>query len=258
MLQFTLDPQGYWHSPGYRALTYKPEWEGTPKVHKGWDVYALQTGLNFYVDQSRLIVEDGFLGPRTLEAITKFQAHRGLDADGAAGGQTQLTLVRSEIIPTTTQKYILPKNGVKGGIEKESGNWVGNHTAQYPNSSWDLGPPQINDIAKGLPWSRIFNVPFAIDFYGKLIRSAFDRYNKNDSLRTARLNQRGLDPVLTERRKWELAFGSWNRPAHTAWLAGQPKGETQEGVTGPLTQVQRDWIEGYIDRVTVYVTDWTP
>jgi hypothetical protein len=255
-LNFTLHPKGYWFLPGWRALTYKPSWEGTDRIHKGWDVYALQTALNFYAKDPK-IVEDGWFGPRTLTAVRRFQKNRNLEADGAAGGLTQTTILRG-IIPSITDRYNLPKNGVKGGVEKESGNWVGNHTEQYPDSSWDAGPPQINDLHKGLPFDFIFNVPKALDFYGKTIRASYDKYDKEDPNRATRLDQRGLDTVLTEQRKWELAFGSWNRPAHTAWLAGQPKGETQEGITGPLSASQREWIEGYIDRVTVYITDWTP
>ena len=71
-------------------------------------------------------------------------------------------------------------------------------------------------------------------------------YTKQDPARAARLKERGL-PTPTKRDRWRLAAGSWNRPAHTAYLAGQPNNQSAKP-----TQAQLDWIHGYMDRVCVY------
>lgn len=246
-----LDPQGYAHSPGYRGLTFREEWAGTDRVMRGWDVFALQTGLNKYTKDPK-IEEDGIFGPRTLTAVTRFQKNRDLVADGIAGGQTQLAIIRG-ILPDITKLYHLPQGGIKGAVENESGNWLGNHTERYANDSYDLGVIQINNIAKGVGYEQAFDALWALDFFGQTIRKAFDAYSTRSQARLARLQARGIsDDYLSERRRWELAWGSWNRPAHTAWLAG----ETDSNSVRP-TDTQLTWIEGYIDRVTVYITDWT-
>lgn len=248
-LDFPLDPEGYWHYPGFRALTLKPEWESDyEKWQKGWDVYALQTGLNFWTDPP--ITTDGILGPRTRESILNFQRNRGLTADGIAGGTTQATIVR-KISPSVTGANNLVSNLLKGQTEKESGNWVGNHTAKYKNGSFDLGATQINNVAKGLEYEQCFNVEFALNFLAETIREAYDTYSNFTQAKLDRLKQRGL-PKPDNKRLWELAAGSWNRPAHTAWLAGETDANSKKPSADELV-----WIEGYIDRVTVYVTDWS-
>lgn len=250
MPDFELDPLGYWHSPGFRAITCKPEWLNDPsRWQRGWDVYALQTGLNVWADPD--IDADGICGPRTREAILRFQRNRGLTADGIAGGATQ-TLVARKIAPKATDLYNIVPNLLKGHLEKESGNWLGNHTARYETTdSYDLGVAQINDKSKQLAWDQCFDTPFAIDFLGQTVRKAYDTYKKPSQAKTDRLKARGL-PTPDNRRLWELAGGSWNRPAHTAWLAGETDANSDKPSATELT-----WIEGYIDRVTVYVTNWS-
>ena len=230
MPNFQLDPTGY---------DIRPMKEGD----SGWDVFALQTGLNEYADPA--IVEDGFFGPRTTTAVRRFQKNRELDADGIAGGLTQRSIA-SGIAPEITEKFVLPRNQLKGTLESESGFYLGNHTRQYADGSWDLGVAQLNDKHKGVTFGEAFDVKFAINELGRTIRANFNTYAKQSDGKTARLQQRGLDKP-DRKRLWNLAAGSWNRPAYTAWLAG----EIDANSAKPNDE-QLAWIEAYMSRVCAY------
>jgi hypothetical protein len=80
------------------------------------------------------------------------------------------------------------------------------------------------------PFDDGFDAPKSLDFLGGHIRSKYNEY-------------KGYGVITSERRLWELAQGSWNRPAWTDRLA--------KGLS--LTKSQSDWIEGYIDRVSAYL-----
>lgn len=203
------------------AYNYRPLKQGLA----GNDVYALQTGLNVFADPD--IAPDGVFGERTHQAVTRYQRNRGLTADGIAGILTQRSIAIN-IGNRVKRGVVLPNGLLKGVFEKESGYILGNHTARYPNGSWDLGVVQRNSQLHDI--DDAFDVEDSINYYATRVRAAFDEY-------------RGLN-TYSDQRNWELAAGSWNAPSWTARLA---RGQS-------LSDSAREWIEAYIDRVTSYVT----
>lgn len=213
----------------------------------GWDVYALQTALNV---QGHKLTADGVFGPRTEDSVELWQRGSGLVIDGIAGIATQrdLALVVGQ---GARDDWHLPLKLLMGQIEKESGYQLGNHTALYgqetpdkADDSRDLGVSQINDIHKGVSWDQAFDVGFALNFLASEIREKHDRY-------LAAPLREGFQRVDNE-RAWRLAAGSWNRPAHTAYLAGMRTTDPVAPSSKTLTTTQRTWIEGYMDRVCSY------
>jgi len=73
--------------------------EASAVVNRGSVEYGrwLQAGLN-QVLRIRLVV-DGVLGPRTRDALRRFQASRGLAADGRPGPRTEAALVAAGVTP---------------------------------------------------------------------------------------------------------------------------------------------------------------
>lgn len=217
----------------------------------GWDVYALQTALK---SKGHNLTLDGVFGPATDASVRLWQEGRGLLKDGIAGIATQrdLALVVGQ---AARDLYRLPVKLLMGQIESESAYILGNHTILYgqetpekDDDSRDLGVAQINDIHKGVSWVQAFDVGFALDFLAGEIREKHDRY-LNAPLRT------GFTRV-SNGRAWRLAAGSWNRPAHTAYLAGMRTNDPVAPSTVALSTSQREWIEGYMDRVCTYADDY--
>jgi hypothetical protein len=205
------------------AYNYRPLKRGL----SGNDVYALQTGLNVFADPD--IVADGVFGDRTHTAVVRYQRNRKLTDDGIAGILTQRS-VAINIGNRVKQHVVLPNGLLTGVFEKESGFILGNHTSRYSNGTWDIGIVQRNTAYHTVEES--FDPADSIEYYAQRVRGKFEEYQ---SINT-----------FDARRNWELAAGSWNRPAWTDRLA---RGQS-------LTTFERDWIEGYIDRVTSYVTSW--
>lgn len=210
---FPLNKDGY---------VYRPLKRGIPL---GWDVYALQTGLS----AAGLAVgtPDGDFGPKTYAAVRGFQEQQGLVQDGIAGSATQRALCLYVIFPVQRQRGVT-SGLMKGQVESECGFQVGNHPPQYSNGSWDAGVTQRNTVYA--PLVKGFDMLDSLQVLAIQLRSKYEEY-------------KGYGKVTSERRLWELAAGSWNRPAWTDKLA---KG-------GTLTAQQSSWIEGYIDRVTTYL-----
>jgi len=211
----------------------------------GWDVYALQTGLREAGYSIGAAGADGWFGADVDEAVKAFQQARGLEVDGIAGILTQTHIVKT-LAPDATAKYKLPRNALKGQIEKESGNQLGNHSGEYGDGSYDIGVTQRN--TRYHTYEDGFDVGDSIEYLAAYIRGRFDKYSEPACAQ--RLKDRGL-PQTDPRRKWELAQGAWNRPAYANYLAGRPMSESLKP-----TSAQVDWLEGYIDRVTTYVTSW--
>ncbi len=226
-------------APG--AYVYRP----LKKDDHGWDVYALQTGLReagYNVGSSGA---DGWFGADVTTAVKAFQADRGLEVDGIAGILTQTYIIKV-LAPLATAENRLPRNALKGQIEKESGNQLGNHSVEYSDGSFDVGVTQRN--TKYHSYEDGFDVANSIDYLARHIRERFDAYSDPSCIE--RLRARGL-PLTFSRRKWELAMGSWNRPAYANYLAGRPMSESLKP-----TASQLEWLEGYIDRVTCYITTY--
>lgn len=203
------------------AYKYRPLKRGD----SGWDIYALQTALNVFAEPD--IVTDGVFGDRTHQAVTRYQRNRDLVADGIAGIVTQRSLAIG-VGNRVKQDVQLPTGLLKGVFEKESGYQLGNHTAKYPNGTWDLGVVQRNTAYH--PVEESFDVLESVDYYARRVRAAYERYQDG----------------LTTQYAWELAAGSWNAPSWTDRLA----------VGKTISDSAKEWIDGYIDRVTTYVTSW--
>jgi hypothetical protein len=191
---------------------YRPLMRGL----KGWDVYALQTGLGG-------LVLDGDFGPMTEQRTRNFQTTHGLVSDGRAGPKTQFAVAINHTPPDHG-----PTGLARGVFEFEGGNLLGNHSKLYGDGSRDFGVVQDNlpDFDREIG----FDVPGRIAYYFHMLRVNHDRYKHSGY-------------VPTDRRAWELAVGWWNRPAWTDRLAA--------GVS--LTPIQSAWIEDYIARLLTYV-----
>lgn len=210
-LRWPLDPSGY----KFRALR---------NGHKGYDVYALQSGLHGVVGT---VAVDGDFGPATEKAVWDFQYQQDLVRDGIAGTATQRALALRRVWPVQAE-FDLPPGLMRGQIEKESTFVLGNHTPRYDNGHYDCGVCQRN--SQYTEPDQGFRVPESIRELGRYHDQKYRLY-------------KGWGKIRDERRLRELAAGAWNAPAWTDRLA---KGES-------LSESQRTWIEAYIDRVTVYM-----
>jgi lysozyme family protein len=65
------------------------------------DVRKLQLLLNSRVSPSPNLRVDGHFGPRTAQAVTDFQASKGLVADGIVGPKTLLALGLKQVLAPT-------------------------------------------------------------------------------------------------------------------------------------------------------------
>lgn len=224
----------------------------TPYVYRplkrglsGWDVYALQTALKA---QGHNLDLDGVFGLATQASVTLWQSGRGLEKDGIAGILTQRDLALA-VGEKARDDNRLPIKLLMGQIESESGFQVGNHTSVYiADHSRDLGVVQRNDRQQGITWGDGFSVLLSLEAIGRTIRRRHDNY-LNAPLRT------GFQRA-SNKRAWRLAAGSWNRPAHTAYLAGMRTSDPITPASETLTAGQHEWIEGYIDRVCTYADDY--
>jgi Putative peptidoglycan binding domain len=206
------------------------------KGMSGWDVYALQSaligaGLYRKTDGSPRAL-DGLFGDGTHEAVRDWQTASALTVDGIAGIVTQRTLAIKDMA-AISKKYSLPSGALKGQVEAESAFQLGNHSVKYsipvsPSYAWDAGVTQRS--SRYTPLDEGFHAPRSLEVLGKQIRAKYNEY-------------KALGVVKNERRLWELAQGSWNAPAWTDRLA---RG-------GTLPAANKEWIEDYIDRVTVYL-----
>lgn len=71
------------------------------------EVYQIQVGLNDYFKSKNVkiqVVPDGAWGPKTIEALKKFQQMEGLDVDGKMGPKTMAKLQSLGINQNIIQK----------------------------------------------------------------------------------------------------------------------------------------------------------
>lgn len=229
-LDFDLAAGGY----AYRSLRL------TPNRQRGWDVYALQTALNDQREPD--LVLDGIFGKKTNRAVREFQEKTGtLTVDGKAGGLTQRALALWIADPIRAF-YNLPYGLLDGQLEHESSYWLGNHTPPYSDGKRDIGVAQRNENYIEGGREDGFHAPLSIKALAKQVSDKHTEY--------LNLN------VVNSQRAWELAAGSWNRPAHTDALA---RGKTSVIVGGQTVSLAegsfaREWIEAYIEDCTAYVS----
>jgi hypothetical protein len=194
---------------------YRPLKKGV----QGWDVYALQTALP-------AIARDGVFGSLTDGAVVDFQQRHRLTDDGIAGVITQREVALQRLWPVQDAEKT-PPGLMRGQVEAESSFWVGNHSPRYLNGNYDLGIVQQNVDLSDAP--QAYDVVGGLQKLGRQLRQKHDKY---------------VAEGLEDRQAWELAAGSWNAPAWADKLAAG----------GTLTQAQKDQLEAYIARVTVYYT----
>lgn len=202
-------------------------------------VWALQTALNLH---GHGLVVDGVFGRLTDRSVRLWQEGRGLTVDGIAGGATQRDLV-AVAVENLAPRLGLRVDAILHQVTHESGRLVGNHTARYSDRSFDAGLAQTNTRFHAIEHG--FDADYALSTLCKFVRVRHDAYSKPDPQRPARLAARGL-PTPGPARRWELAHGSWNRPAWAAWLAGQ-SGSDPVAPAGEPTAEQRGQLERYMD-----------
>lgn len=201
------------------------------KPMEGWDVYALQMGLRGF---GYMLEPDHILGDKTSQVIWRYQqTHTALEDDGIAGVVTQrhIGLVIAARYRAEEQ---LPPGMLKGHLEYESSNILGNHTAPYATGaaagSRDLGCVMCNDRFTSIEVA--FDPVIAIGKLAGQVRVNYDKYRAKN---------------VGRERAWALAAGSWNAPAFTNWLAGIR--DTSALEPGPTA---RATLEAYIEAVTAY------
>ena len=164
--------------------------------------------------------------------------------DAIAGVVTQRSLALDEG-EKVRDRHGLPIKLLMGQMEKESGYLLGNHTARYEaNGSYDLGVCQINNEAKKLTVATCFDVPYAINFLAEEMREKHDRY-LTAPLRTGARR-------VENRQAWRLAAGSWNRPAHTAYLAGM-QGDDPVAPSSRVSDGRSGGVDSRLHRAGVHI-----
>lgn len=215
-------------------------------------VWALQT---CFVYHGHDLAVDGDFGPNTERSVRLWQEGRDLIVDGIAGPVTQRSLVLIGA-QRSADKYGLIVAAHKGQLLHESSGLVGIHTPRYHHggglTSYDAGVAQCN--SRYHHPEDAFTLAYALTTLASFTKVRYLAYSKSDPLRASRLQSRGLSP-LTKRRRWELAHGSWNRPAYAAWLAGQSTTDPVAPAGAPTAE-QRAQLEAYIRAVTPNV-NWS-
>jgi hypothetical protein len=215
--------------PKYRALKLK-----SPQF-KGEDVYALQTALLYLGYKLPQFGADGYFGQESDTAVRKFQTNNSIKVDGIAGNQTQRQLA-VKITQGVAVDTGVPYPRLYGQEEHESTFWLGIYSALYANDTFDAGVTQRNT---GLtPIKDGFTVQPSILALAQRVKEHYDHF----------------EGLPTDRR-WDLAQGSWNRPAHACYIAyeeGAKNSWVAARKSKTLTDAQRQWIETYVTNVSVY------
>lgn len=194
---------------------------------QGEDVYALQIGLNAVRDFTVPVVPDGILGLKTSKAIVAVQKFLKIVADGYAGQQTQRAIAL-RIGKAAKKEFPLPAGLPGGQIGHESSFLLGNYSPQRSDGSYDAGVVQRN-----ISYHDPMDAFDPVSSIRLLCSHVFNNYQKYSS-------------VENEKRRWELAVGSWNAPYYTNYLAGVKP----YAIPGP-TALQK--LEEYIASATAYM-----
>lgn len=193
----------------------------------GEDVYALQLAMNNIRDFDNPIIIDGVLGPKTSNAIFAVQRELKIIVDGLAGQGTQRAIAQ-RISKRVKEQIRLPIGLPYGQLAHESSFILGNYSSQREDGSYDAGIAQRNtnytDPATG------FHPVVSIQ---ALCQNTYNSYQKYSS-------------VTDERRRWELAVGSWNAPYFANWYAGI----TPSAKPGPEAAEK---FQAYIASATAYL-----
>lgn len=211
----------------YRALHV------TTPVFEGEDVYALQIGLNAVGQFEVPLAADGVLGVKTGKAIEGVQRKCKLVVDGVAGQRTQ-TEIALRIGKEVKRTLSLPAGLPAGQISHESSFLLGNYSLPRPDASFDAGVAQRNTN-----FTSPKNGFDPVDSIKALCQRVYDSYVRYQGM-------------TNERRRWELAVGSWNAPAFANYLARE-EGATNSGPRATPDADDRAKLEAYIASCCAYL-----
>lgn len=217
--------------------TYPTHWRYRPLRHTdpplvGPDVYSLQLALNHVGNFAIALEPDGVLGPKSGRAIAGAQRKLGIADDGIAGPATQRALalrIGKEL------KGPLPAGLPGGQIGWESGFFLGNYSPQRSDGSYDAGLCQRNTNLT--PPREGFDPIASVN---ALVARVADHYE--------------LFEGLPERRRWELAAGSWNAPAFACHYARREgAGQVRSSQTATPSAAAAEAFAAYVAGATAYL-----
>lgn len=205
-----------------------------------WAVIALQANLNDVSDELAL---DGVFGRQTEGVVKRFQAHRGLVADGIAGPATQERLCMGLMQPAATAHNLI-SGLLRGLVENESGFLVAAYTPHPSDSGFDLGAFQDAYTEPGSQDAYLHSLRVAAmaEQTGGELRSRYDLYTG-----------RGIPP----RRAWELSALCHNWPWAADRLSrGLPLSDEPAqwviDASGGRLSTPHEWADAYITKATKY------
>ena len=204
----------------------------------GEDVYALQLGLNAVGEFKTQLTPDGALGTKTSKAISgvqrklKAQGFEVGPADGVAGQKTQRGIGEALCAEYDDQ---FPTGLPSGQIAHESSFLLGNYSPYRPaTDSYDAGLCQRNTE---------HTEP----------KIAFDPVKSVAALVDRVLNHYEYFEGLPQRRRWELAAGSWNAPAYACYYARKEGAPVDASDTATPSSSGAAAFNAYVASVTAYL-----
>lgn len=213
-----------------------------------WRVYALQKALQFEDEAC-----DGAFGPVTDDKLRRFQAARGLVADGRAGRLTQEALLKRAEHDIHAELPGLPEGVLRGFTIAEGAGILAATNPRTPPGAppgVDCGPVQWRQL--GPPFAfrdlkRAFNPRAAYRFAGmKLLERITDYGARRPSLSSAMRLRLALlahnAPFLSDQ---VVRNGELTTPDALALWTDKPGG-------GHYTHAE--WLQEYPDRILAHVT----
>lgn len=216
--------------------------------YKGWDVMALQIGLNSYYGRPKL-EEDGDFGPKTEQRVKEIQEFLNITVDGICGGQTQHSIIFA--VSKSVEGGLTPRGLIQGVSEGESGCYFA--AVSKPNlTTLDVGPwqnntPNESSQARYHVCFEVVQEAIAVATEIKTSHNAFLKVNKN----------------LTQEKAWWLAILNYNWPAaayaiatgNDSWLSNSYP--WIERATGGRLHTGWEWCDRYVESKIMYVKSWT-
>lgn len=237
------------------------DWQPSPRYRfalkngmNGADCWGLQINLAVI---SPGLDTDGYFGPKTEQAVRAFQGKHGLTVDGVAGIITQRSIIMTISQPATDQ-FKLPQGLLKSIAENESGFAIGAYSRHPSDEGFDLGPYQQS-------------FPPAVQNQGNFANAYSAKWMSNDTGHKVRMQKdeyRRAPKVKDDRTAWRLAVLYHNWPAAAENLAykgsvyNDPVMDTKRQdwivtASGGTMSTAQEWVAHYMDKATIYVTDWT-
>lgn len=262
--------------PARTEYTYsKDKYEKVP--HQG--VWSLQYSLYQLNPSLGFSFADGYFGPNTELIVKRYQANRGLMADGVAGPATQKRIIVGWKNSATDEVDVKP-NLLDGFLESEGGwllapvNWSvpgGVDTGAVQNRVYDISGLHGGwTLSGGVPTDTLLaqvvfdanKVMEALDTKSTILKLATDlRSRRNAYFKGTNAAGNTIYPYTkaSDRRSWEMASLYHNWPYAADLLA---KGGTLPDKDAPWIPASvratgvttySDWATYYVSKVTKYV-----